>query len=75
MLDRFEAGRGVMQEEIAIGGRALPWIDLILFAEMMLLLGEAPLSHGQLETGLVFFDRGVTDVVGCLRLLDLPVPQ
>ena len=31
-----EAGRGVIQDQVAIGGRALPWDDRILFAEMML---------------------------------------
>ncbi len=27
------------------------------------------------ETGLVFFDRGVLDVAGYLRLMGLPIPE
>lgn len=32
----LEAGRGIIQDQSAIGGRALPWDDRALFAEMML---------------------------------------
>jgi predicted ATPase len=31
-----EAGRGVIQEQVAIGGRAVPWVDPLAFAELML---------------------------------------
>ena len=32
----IEAGRGIIQDQVAIGGRALPWDDRRLFAELVL---------------------------------------
>jgi predicted ATPase len=63
-----EAGRKVIREQQAINGRALPWIDPLSFAEAMLAhdidayrtLCDAPSP--------VFFDRGIPDTVGYLRL-------
>lgn len=70
-----EAGRGVIQDQVAIGGRALPWRDPAAFAELML-CWEMRSYHLALErAGPVFFDRGVPDVVGYLRLMDMPVPS
>jgi predicted ATPase len=31
-----EAGRGVIQDQMTIAGRALPWVDSLAFAELML---------------------------------------
>jgi predicted ATPase len=69
-----EVGREIIQAQMAIGGRALPWIDPLLFAEMM--LSWEMKSHHQeaARPGTVFFDRGVPDVIGYLRLVGLPVP-
>jgi len=69
-----EAGRGIIQDQMAIGGRALPWVDPALFAELMLAWEIRSYRLAQQEGGLVFFDRGVPDVVGYLRLIGLPVP-
>jgi predicted ATPase len=71
----YEAGRSIIQDQIAIGGRALPWVDPALFAEMMLCWELCSYQTAQRQTGLVFFDRGVPDVLGYLRLLDLPVAE
>jgi predicted ATPase len=71
----YEAGRSIIQDQVAIGGRALPWVDPALFAEMMLCWELCSYQTAQRESGLVFFDRGVPDVLGYLRLLDLPVPE
>lgn len=70
-----EAGRGIIQHQMAIGGRALPWIDPALFAEMMLSWEMRSYDIAQTEAGTVFFDRGVPDVAGYLRLMGLPVPE
>lgn len=73
-----EAGRAVIQDQVAIGGPALPWEDRELFAELM--LGWELRSHRAASAlppgpGPVFFDRGVPDLVGYLRLEGLPVPD
>jgi predicted ATPase len=70
-----EAGRGVIQDQVAIGGRALPWCDPPAFAELMLCWEMRSYRMAQDQAGPVFFDRGVPDVSGYLRLLGLPVPK
>lgn len=69
-----EAGRGIIQDQVAIGGRALPWADRELFAEMMLSWELRSYRAAQAHDGPVVFDRGVPDVAAYLRLLGLPVP-
>ncbi|WP_229811135.1 AAA family ATPase [Streptosporangium pseudovulgare] len=97
----YEAGRGVIRDQVAIGGRALPWADRELFAELMLgwelrsyrMASAAPDTvdaekatdavdsvdaEGMTRTAEaapVFFDRGLPDIVGYLRLEGLPVPE
>src|SRR5690606_25200546 len=69
-----EAGRAGVREQGAVGGNALPWRDPRAFAERML---EHELRSYRLtaETkGLVFFDRGLPDIVDYLRLTGVPVP-
>jgi len=69
-----EAGRGIIRHQVAIGGGALPWNDPAAFAEQM--LGWDMRSHDEAAglPGPVMFDRGIPDVVGYLRLSNLPVP-
>lgn len=69
-----EAGRGVIQDQMAIGGSALPWEDRALFAELMLSWEMRSYRWAQHQPGVVLFDRAVPDVVGYLRLAGLPVP-
>jgi predicted ATPase len=59
---------------MAIGGHALPWDDRSLFAELMLSWDIRSYHLAQRSSGPVFFDRGLPDVVGYLRLVGLPVP-
>jgi predicted ATPase len=71
----MEAGRGIIQDQVAIGGRALPRTDPALFAEMMLAWEMRSYHIAEEKTGRIFFDRGVPDVAGYLRLMKLPVPE
>lgn len=70
-----EAGRAIIQDQVAIGGRALPWSDRALFAELMLSWDIRTYRLAEKSDGPAFFDRGVPDVIGYLRLCDLPVPE
>lgn len=70
-----EAGRGIIRDQMVIGGPALPWQDRALFAELMLSWELRSWHAAQAESGPVFFDRGVPDMIGYLRLCDLPVPD
>jgi predicted ATPase len=71
----IEAGRGVIQDQVTIGGRALPWSDPFAFAELMLSWEMRSWHMAREQAGPVFLDRGGPDVVGYLRLLGLPVPK
>jgi predicted ATPase len=70
-----EAGRGIIQDQTVIHGPALPWKDPALFAELMLSWEMRNYHLANLETGPVFFDRGMPDLVGYLQLTGLPVPD
>ncbi|ABB09312.1 AAA family ATPase [Burkholderia lata] len=69
-----EAGRGVIRDQMAIDGHALPWRDSAAFAELMLSWEMRSYDLARDARGPVFFDRGVPDVVGYLRLTGLAVP-
>lgn len=69
-----EAGRAIIQDQVARGGTALPWSDRLAFAELMLSWEIRSYRAAQELPGPVIFDRGVPDVVGYLRLTGLPVP-
>jgi predicted ATPase len=70
----IEAGRGIIQDQVAIEGRALPWHDRLLFAELMLSWDMRSYHLAQNAKAPVFFDRAVPDTLGYLRLLRLPAP-
>lgn len=70
-----EAGRAIIRNQTAISGPALPWSDPMLFAEMMLSWEMRSHEIARTQAGTVFFDRGVPDTLGYLRLTGLPVPQ
>ncbi len=69
-----EAGRGIIRDQSAIGGPALPWHDPALFAELMLSWELRSYQSALDHKGPVFFDRGVPDTLGYLELGGLPVP-
>ena len=72
----IEAGRAIIQDQVAIGGTALPWADRAAFAEQML-CWEMRSYREMMRQGdrLIFFDRGVPDVAAYLRLCGFAVPD
>ncbi len=70
-----EAGRGVIQDQVNIGGDALPWANQTAFAELMLSWEMRSWHEAEGQTRPCFFDRGVPDVVGYLRLSALNIPR
>lgn len=70
----LEAGRGIIQDQVSIGGLAVPWNNRALFAELMLCWEIRSFRMAEQQKGPVFFDRAVPDVAGYLRLSKLPVP-
>ena len=70
----IEAGRAIIQDQTAIDGPALPGRDPLAFAELMLSWELHSHRMARRQTGPVFFDRGVPDMVGYFHLLGRPVP-
>ncbi len=69
-----EAGRAIIQDQLAIDGPALPWRDPQAFAELMLSWELRSYRMAEAMSGPVFFDRSVTDLLGYLTLIGRPVP-
>lgn len=69
-----EAGRAIIQDQIDIGGAALPWNDREAFATLMLAWEMRSYRDAVSAPGPIIFDRGIPDVIGYLRLCGLPVP-
>lgn len=70
-----EAGRAIIRDQQAIAGLGLPWRDPGLFAELMLAWELRAHRQAQVLQGPVFFDRGLVDIIGYMRLNDLPVGE
>jgi predicted ATPase len=70
-----EVAREIIRDQVAIGGRALHQVDARLFAEVMLSWEVRSYRLAAQLGGLVFFDRGIPDLIGYHRLLGLPVPE
>ena len=69
-----EAGRGVIRRETETGGDALPWLDRESFAAGMFDWELSSYRQAEHREGTVFFDRGLPDTIGYLRLEGLDVP-
>ncbi len=70
-----EAGRAIIQDQVLIEGSALPWADRLAFAELMLEWELRSYHEACSLAEPVFFDRGVPDVIGYLRVCGLDVPR
>lgn len=70
-----EAGRAIIRDQQSIAGLGLPWRAPSLFAELMLAWELRAHRQALAMKGPVFFDRSLVDIIGYLRLNDLPVGQ
>lgn len=69
-----EAGRAIIQDQVRIGGSALPWAERAMFAELMLGWELRSYHEASAADAPVLMDRGIPDVIGYLTLCGLPVP-
>lgn len=72
-----EEGRRIIKEQMSSEGDGLPWINKELFAELMF---EASIKTYEKMKQIsnndpVFFDRGIIDTIGYLKLEGIPVPK
>lgn len=69
-----EAGRGIIKDQVAIGGAGTHGADANLFAELML-SWEMRSYHWAVEQGApVFFDHALPGLAGYYRLIGQQVP-
>ena len=61
-----EPGRRIVEEELAKGGTALPWLDLAAFARRAVAMALADREALRGHPGYVFFDRGLIDAAAAL---------
>lgn len=59
-----ETARTVIREQVAAGGRGVPWLDPELFAELTAERDIGIFDRMAAETHPVFFDRGIIDSYG-----------
>lgn len=62
-----EPGRRIVDEELATGGVALPWVDLEAFCHRALELALQDRQAAQSQSGSIFFDRSLIDAESALQ--------
>lgn len=70
-----ESGRRIIREQRARGGKATHESDRLAYRQLMFDDAIQTFDHMRDESGLVFFDRGLPDLIGYSLLIDAPVPK
>jgi predicted ATPase len=70
-----EAGRAIIADQALIGGPATHTADAALFAELMLAWEMRSYRMAEdSQARAVFFDRGIPELTGYMRMIGRPVP-
>ncbi|AHJ95582.1 AAA family ATPase [Hymenobacter swuensis] len=69
-----EVSRQLIQEQVALGSRQVPWLDLAGFAELALARMVTQHRQATLRGGVTFFDRGLPDLIAYLEVAGQSVP-
>lgn len=70
-----ESGRAILAGQAAVGGTSTHTFDPVAFRDLMLQRDIDNHERMRSETDApVFFDRGVTELVGYCRLIGIPIP-
>jgi len=71
-----EAGRAIIADQDLIGWRATHTGDAALFAELMLAWEMRSYRMAEdIQARAVFFDRGIPELTGYMRMIGRPVPR
>ncbi len=70
-----ETGRSIIQKELKTDGNRLPWLDKKGFATAMFQQSLKDFQNVSEKSGLTFFDRGIPDVIGYLKLCNISIPE
>ncbi|ANT64094.1 MULTISPECIES: AAA family ATPase [Prosthecochloris] len=69
-----EVSREIIRHQHSTGGSALPWDDTQAFATLALDAMQRQYQGGRQKGGILFFDRGIPDIIAYLRHSGCPVP-
>lgn len=70
-----EVGRQIIREQLAIGGDALHGQNQRKFCDLMLSRSMYTFEQVTETEKPVFFDRGIPELIGYCRLVNLPIPK
>lgn len=70
-----ETGRNIILKELKTDGNRLPWLDKEGFATAMFQQSLKDFQNVSEKCGLTFFDRGIPDVIGYLKLCNISIPE
>lgn len=70
-----ETGRQIIIDQLHINGTALPWKSPLQFAKLMFQQAKADFLDCQERDQPVFFDRGIPDITGYLKLSNIQSPN
>lgn len=62
-----EPGRRIVEEEMRVGGSALPWVNPAAFAKRAVEMARCDLENVVYAARWVFFDRGLVDAAVALQ--------
>ncbi|MGY4478689.1 AAA family ATPase [Bradyrhizobium sp. USDA 3364] len=62
-----EPGRRIVADELASGGKALPWLDTAAFLRRAIDVALNDMTLAEAHSGWVFFDRGLVDAASALE--------
>lgn len=70
-----EPGRRIIEEELAGGRHALPWVDMSAFLRRVVDMSLHDIASLETANRIVFFDRGIGDAIAALEHIGEPVPR
>ena len=72
-----EDGRRIIKEQMDLKGGGLPWVNKKFFAELMFEASVKTYHKMCAITDMkpIFFDRGILDTIGYLKLENIPIPE
>jgi predicted ATPase len=70
-----EASRAIIEDQTAIGSKALPWEDKSAYAELVLNWELRSYREAPRHNRPVLFDCGIPDILAYLEFNHLPIPE
>ncbi len=71
-LTMKESAREIIQRQVETGGDGVPWMNTLRYADLMLLHAVTDFEEYSHIDRPCFFDRGIPDVLGYVRLIHIP---